>query len=166
MTAVVDASNVAFVEPQKDGVYRVVAMVAKSDGTGVAQLSNAETLTFDRGEEPIQYVVAGNIDIGDTPSFDYQYIYTVNSDQGAHNQQLKAWNTVQRSQGTSLPVVPGMPPALHAPNIAAAKLMRSLPLAEASEDAQTRSLFARHDAFALRCEDSDHMLLAQVAALP
>jgi hypothetical protein len=163
VTAVVDASNVAFVAPQNDGVYRVVAMVAKSTGNA-AQLANAETLTFDLNEEKIQYVVVGNIDIADTPSFDYQYTYTVNSDKGAHNQQVDAFNTVQRSLGTSLPVVPGMPPA-HTPNVAAASSLRSLPLAEASADARTQSLFARHDAFALRCNDSDQALLAQVAAL-
>ncbi len=138
-TAVIDASNVSFVPPKRSGVYRVEALVSDYESTAQSDdlLANAKTLVFGQDEPSVQYYQTDAIGISETPTFCYQYVYTVNKDQGEHTDVVKLWPAPQSTVSTSLPVIPGSP---------AARITAGVVRAARIHDGRTAQLFARHDA--------------------
>lgn len=160
VTAVIDASNVAFAAAMADGVYRVVALVANtvsggSAGADANPLANAMTITFGRDQPAIQYYPAENIDIDATPTFHYQYTYTENINQAKQTKVTNAWAQPQSTISTALPVVSGTPPASPQAGVAAmfaaTKAVMPMSADGADLDPRTRALFARHDGFCQNC---------------
>lgn len=150
VTAVINARNVNIVGAGEDGVFQVTAMVSYStSGAAGDPGSNLQTLTFDGQSNDIQYYMTDPIDINDTPTFRFQYAYTVNRDKGAHNDVINAWPDPQTTQSTALPVIAGMPPSAPAPlrKSMARYVTNEVLMAPAEPDARTQALFARHDAF-------------------
>lgn len=161
VTAVVDASNVAFADAMADGVYRVVALVANTvsggpAGTDSNPLANAMTITFGHDQPAIQYYPAENIDIDATPTFHYQYTYTENINQAKQTKVTNAWAQPQSTVSTALPVVPGAPPVSPQTSAAvppgAVKAVMPTFIDGANLDPRTRALFARHDGFCWNCD--------------
>lgn len=151
VTAVIDASNVAFVPPQTNGVYRVTALVASTtDSAATPSLANASTITFGQGQPAVQYYAAQGLAMKDTPTFVYNYEYTTIANDGGTTQVVDSWATPQSTVSTALPVIAGTAPA--AP-IKALVAVAGLAAAGAPAlDPRTAALFARHDRFCATCE--------------
>lgn len=157
VTAVIDASNVAFVPPQSNGVYRVDAQVSYStDPKAAADLANATTISFGQGQPAIQYYPTQPIAMNQTPTFSYNYKYTTIAKNGAETEVVDAWAQPQKTVSTALPVIAGKAPAapsdaaalrVTAAQVTAAQVTAAPPL-----DARTAALFARHDRFCESCE--------------
>jgi hypothetical protein len=162
VTAVIDASNVPFVPAKTDGVYRVVALVADSEATPPPSddmaLANAKTIQFGLDTPTIQYYPTDYIDMPDTPTFYFQYIFTVNKNNGAQAQEISKWDKPQHTISTALPVIPGNPtaePLLRAAAAVAAVMEPGKPY----EDPRTRALFAMHNRFSVSCGPELELLL-------
>lgn len=152
VTAVVNGQNVQPVEAGSDGVFQVAALISYSTGGEAGDAGvNLQTLVFNRQTNDVQYYSTDSIDIKTTPTFNFQYVYTVNRDKGAHNDVVNAWPSPQSTQSTSLPIIAGMPPSLSPAALRSGApghdTLRAVPLPPAGLDARTQALFARHDAF-------------------
>jgi hypothetical protein len=158
VTAVVNAQNVKPVEAGCDGVFQVEARVSYSTSpTSGAAGTNLQTLTFNRQSTDVQYYTTDSIDIDSTPTFMYQYVYTVNRDNGAHNDVIFAWSSPQSTQSTALPVIAGMPPSpapQHSGSLAG-YVTQELLAAPDGMDPRTQALFDRHEAFCASAEGVD-----------
>ena len=151
VTAVLDASNVAFVPPQSNGVYRVDAQVSyATDPSAAPDLANATTISFGQGQPAVQYYPAQGIAMKDTPTFSYNYVYTTIANNGGTTQVVNAWATPQSTVSTALPVIAGTAPAT--PSNAAALPILARVAATSKLDPRTAALFARHDSFCASCE--------------
>lgn len=152
VTAVIDASNVTFVDSKKDGVYCVVAQVGNTiQGDAKAPtnlLDNSKTITFIKNYPAIQYYAAENILIDEVPEFHYQYTFTQNINNAANTKVTDYWPTIQSTQKTDLPIIPGTPT-----NAGSQKRIRAID-EKRGLDARTQSLFARHEQFSKSCEET------------
>lgn len=151
VTAVIDASNVNFIAPKTDGVYRVVAQVGNTiqgDAKSPTNLlDNSKTITFNRNNPVIQYYSADNIGIDEVPEFHFQYTFTQNINNAANTKVTDYWPSVQSTEKTDLPVIPGTPT-----NVETQK-RPSINNANHGIDARTKALFERHEEFSKYCED-------------
>ncbi|RWW91706.1 hypothetical protein [Flavobacterium cerinum] len=150
VTAVIDASNVNFIDPKKDGVYRVVAQVgntilgdAKAPGN---LLDNSKTITFIKNYSAVQYYAAENIDIDAVPEFHFQYTFTENINNAANTKVTDYWPTIQSTIKTDLPVIPGTP------TTSGIQKRPRIVDENTGIDARTKALFERHEAFSKSCE--------------
>lgn len=150
VTAVIDASNVKFIDPKKDGVYRVVAQVGNTiQGDAKAPtnlLGNSKTITFAKNFPAIQYYAAENILMDDVPEFHFQYTFTENINNATNTKVTDYWPNIQSTIKTDLPVIPGTPSA------AGAQKRPGVISEKHGIDARTKALFARHEEFSKTCE--------------
>jgi hypothetical protein len=167
VTAVIDASNVDFVMPRTDGVYSVDAQLSYTIGDDAAAVqpkprANPKTVTFTRGSPPVQYYSTLSVDITNTPTFWFQYIYTVNKDKGDITEVSNAWAAPQSTVSTSLPVMPGKPPAKPAATATAPVMVKAAAFEAHAipRDARTMALLERHRAYCNSVETDVSALLA------
>jgi hypothetical protein len=150
VTAVIDASNVTFVDPKKDGVYRVIAQVGNTiqgDAKASANLlDNSSTITFTKKTPAIQYYTAEDIPVDAVPEFHFQYTFTQNINNAENTIVTDYWPSIQSTQKTDLPVIPGTPTT--------AATLKSATVSNENHhiDARTKALFEKHEEFSKSCE--------------
>lgn len=147
-TATIDASQVAFVPPRTDGVYRVVALVADAEAplaSDANPLANARTLEFAQNTPSTLYYQTDPIDIGKTPTFYFQYVYTAIA--GTTATETNAWSTPQKTISTALPVIAALPPATPRATALGADAANAGLLGKAPVDPRTQRLLGLHDRF-------------------
>jgi hypothetical protein len=150
VTAVIDASNVTFVDPKKDGVYRVIAQVGNTiqgDAKASANLlDNSSTITFTKKTPAIQYYTAEDIPVDAVPEFHFQYTFTQNINNAVNTIVTDYWPSIQSTQKTDLPVIPGTPTT--------AATLKSATVSNENHhiDARTKALFEKHEEFSKSCE--------------